>query len=76
MAKSSDIMTSFYDWEGDACRLHEHANGDLTADIYRAGRGTLPISPTDLQFHASEINETRYKELVQEEIALSKHREG
>ena len=60
----------YFAWEGDACRLHELDNGDQSADIYRAGKGLLPISPTDLLFKATEISHAHYQELVDEEIAL------
>jgi hypothetical protein len=66
--------TRYFNWEGDACRLHEQKDGSQTADIYRAGRGILPISPADLFFCASEIGYGRYKELVEEEDALSEPR--
>jgi|CXWL01.1.fsa_nt_gi L-rhamnose isomerase len=76
MAKQNQnkVSISYYNWEGDACRVHEDAKGNLTADIYRAGKGTLPVSPTDVMFNSREIGEDEYKELVLEEIAISKKR--
>lgn len=64
----------YFAWEGDACRLHEQPDGSQMADIYRAGRGILPISPADLLFCASEIGYARYGELVEEEDALFERR--
>ena len=64
----------YFNWEGDACRLHEQKDGSQTADIYRAGRGILSISPADLLFCAPEIGYARYGELVEEEDALSQRR--
>lgn len=74
MSNTSEVSISYYSWEGDACRLHEHPNGDMTADIYRAGEGVLPINVTDILFGAKRISEEAYKELVLEEIALSKRK--
>ncbi|MGA7077081.1 MAG: hypothetical protein WBQ43_05120 [Terriglobales bacterium] len=62
--------TSYYAWEGDACRLHEKKNGDQVADIYRGGRGLLPINPADLLFSARQIGPAEYRDLVHEEKAL------
>ena len=62
--------TSYYAWEGDACRLHEKKNGDQCADIYRGGKGLLPINPADLLFCAKEIGPAEYRGLVDEEKAL------
>ena len=62
----------YFIWDGDACRLYCHANGDLTADIYRAGKGALPIQAVELLTEAREISEQRYRDLVQEEIMLGR----
>jgi hypothetical protein len=61
--------TRYYEWEGDACRLHEKKNGDQCADIYRGGRGLLPIDPTDLSFNAKHIGHASYQRLVREQKA-------
>jgi hypothetical protein len=61
--------TRYYEWEGDACRLHQKQNGDEFADIYRGGRGLLPIDPTDLSFKAKQIGRASYQKLVREEKA-------
>ncbi len=74
MAKTHEPNISYYRWEGDACRLIEDENGRITADIYRAGRGHLPISESDILFNGVIINEEEYKELVLEEIALKKNK--
>jgi hypothetical protein len=57
-AKSPITRTRYFNWEGDACQLHELENGDQTADIYRAGKGFLSTAPTDLLFKAKEISAT------------------
>jgi hypothetical protein len=62
--------TSYYAWEGDACRLHEKKNGDQVADVYRGGKGLLPIHPADLMFCARQIGPAEYRDLVHEEKAL------
>ena len=36
--KPPSAVTSYHSWEGDACRLHKGQDGQLTADIYRAGK--------------------------------------
>lgn len=65
---------SYYSWEGDACRVVENENGNITADIYRGGKGLLSVNPTDVMFNGSKINEIQYKELVREEIALRRRK--
>lgn len=65
---------SYYSWEGDACRVVEDVNGNITADIYRGGKGLLSVNPTDVMFNGSKINEIQYKELVREEIALRRRK--
>lgn len=72
MSEQNVQTTTFYRWNGDACRVHEDKDGTLTADVYRAGRGTLPVSATDILYGSVEISEKQYKELVREEIAISK----
>jgi hypothetical protein len=71
-SKPPKTRTRYFNWEGDACQLHELENGDQSADIYRAGKGLLPTAPADLLFKAKEISATAYQELVNEEIALNK----
>jgi len=70
------VSTRFYRWDGDPCRIHSHANGDLTADLYRGGKGHVPVGPVDILFGGSEISESMYQELVLEEIELNKRREN
>jgi hypothetical protein len=70
MSDSPIIRTEFYNLNGDPCRLDRHENGDQTADIYRAGRGILPINPNDLFHSAKEIDSDSYQDLVREKIAL------
>jgi hypothetical protein len=64
----------YYNWEGHACRVYKHANGNTTADIYRGGQGVLPVEPTDVEFEATPISEKAYQELVLEEIDLHKRK--
>ncbi len=70
MAKSPEVITRFFSWEGDACRLHKEASGVLTADLYRGGMGIVPINPSDILFGAKEVSKEAYEALVQEESAL------
>lgn len=74
MTEADEAWVRFFNWEGDACRLHLHANGAMTADLYRAGKGVVPILISDVLDGAREINEEDYKDLVQEEIALHRRR--
>ncbi len=78
MAKQNQnkVSISYYRWEGDPCRMLEDEAGNITADIYRAGRGNVPINETDLMFYGIKISEKEYKDLVLEEIALNKKNEG
>lgn len=70
MSESALQSTSYYRWEGDACRVHEDEHGNLTADIYRSGRGIFPVNATDVLYGSVEISEKQYKELVQQKIAF------
>ena len=56
--------TAFYDWDGDAARLHRHANGDVSADVYRQRRGYVAVSVNDVEWDGVEISEARFNELV------------
>lgn len=70
-----DVTTYYYRWEGDACRLHIHPNGNYTADIYRAKHGILEINhPSDLFYRAVRISQSMYEELVAEEESLSREK--
>ncbi len=72
--KPTDVTVRFYNWEGDAGRIHTHVDGTMKADLYRGGKGVIPIDATDLLFDGKEISEDMYKELVLEEIALRKRK--
>lgn len=61
----------FFRWDGDACRVYLGENGEILADLYRAGKGNVPISETDLWWNGVEISEAMYKELVLEEIRIA-----
>lgn len=56
--------TTFHDWESDACRVHEDGQGNITADIYRAGRGTVKVSAGDVLWNGMQISEAEYNRLV------------
>ncbi len=70
------ISVCFYDWDGDACRVYQHENGEVTADIYRAGRGLIEVKANDVEWEGVEINEASYKKLVLQEIALNKTKDN
>jgi len=72
--KSLKTRTRYYNWEGNACCLHEKENGDQVADIYRAGKGLLSIDSTDLRFSGKQIGPTAQQELVDEEITLHRRK--
>lgn len=74
MSKEQKQNISYYRWEDGACRLIEDENGRITADTYRAGRGNVPISEADILYNGVSISEEEYKQLVLEEIALSKNK--
>jgi hypothetical protein len=65
--------TRYYRWEGDACRIHVDADGDETADTYRAGNVYLPLSAADVVQNGVEIGRAAFQELVNEEEALQKY---
>jgi hypothetical protein len=56
--------TSFHDWEDDACRIHHDERGNVTADLYRPGRGHIPVSPGDVVWCGMQISEAAYNQLV------------
>lgn len=68
MSDTKIIATKFYEWEGDACRVHEDEIGNLTADIYRGGVGFIPMPASDVIWKSKSISEQQYKKLVTEEI--------
>jgi hypothetical protein len=65
--KKREPSTRYYNWEDDACRVHDDGEGKETADIYRAGKGLLPVSPTDVTFKGIQIRREAYDRLVAEE---------
>lgn len=62
--------TRYFRWEGDACRMHTDGTGKETADLYRGGKGFVPISAGDLLFSAVAIGEAEYLTLVEQEDSL------
>lgn len=74
MKKRKEIVTSYYRWEGSACRIHLHPNGDLTADVYNAGQELHETSPTDVHLKAVQIGKHEYDEIVAEEEARHQRR--
>ena len=74
MTEPSETYVLYYNWEGDACRLVQHPDGSMSADLYRGGKGLLPIDIADVLFGAKRISEDMYKELVLEEIARTHHK--
>jgi hypothetical protein len=65
------VETTYFRWDGDACRLHKHKNGRMTADLYRGGVGFVPISPFERDWSVP-ICEEDYKDLVEEEDEVRK----
>ncbi len=68
------IKTSFYSWEGDACRVHEDSMGNLTAEIYHKGRGFVPVKPYNVIDNSPQISEEQFYEIIkddEEEIGLT-----
>lgn len=76
MAKKLKPSIRYYSWEGDACRVHENEIGDMNADIYHAGRGTVPVKPYDVIDNSRQISEAEYKEIVLEDIEYYKKTTG
>jgi hypothetical protein len=74
MTESSDAYIVYCSWEGTPCRLLQHKDGSMTADIYRGGKGLVEIDAGDLLFGAKEISEATYKELVLGAIAREKRK--
>jgi hypothetical protein len=65
--------TRYYRWEGDACRIHTDADGNETADTYRAGNVYFPLSAADVVKNGVEIGRAAFQDLVDEEEALRKY---
>ena len=63
----------YFEWECDACRVIEYANGRVTADLYRGGKGLIEVNSCDVIWGGKEIGEKSYKELVLEEIAMNRN---
>lgn len=76
MPKKLKPSIRYYSWEGDACRVMEDEMGNLDADIYRAGVGTLPVKPYDVIDNSRQISEEKYKEIVLKEIEYHKKKTG
>ena len=74
MSDLKDTAVSYYDWEGEAARVYTHADGSLTADTYRAGKGPLAVDPVDVMFEAKPIGQTQYQDIVLEQIELHKRK--
>lgn len=74
MPEQSAISIHFYDWEGDACRVHTYPNGLRTADLYRSGEGLVKVEAIDVVLGSKRINEANYKELVMEKILIAKNK--
>ncbi len=70
MTETSAVSIRYYNWEGDACRVYCHENGDMTADIYRPGEGPLETEPGHIIYGSRPIGESEYKEMVLRKIAL------
>jgi hypothetical protein len=68
--KQPKSRTRYYEWEGEACRLHKKENGDEVADLYRGGRGLVRVSPTDLHLSARPIGPACYQQLRDEQKTL------
>ncbi len=76
MPKERKTSITYYSWEGEACRVHEDEMGNMEADIYRAGTGTVPVKPYDVIDNSRRISEEEYKDIVLEEIEYHKKKTG
>lgn len=56
--------TRYYRWDGKACRVHEDEQGDLTADVYRAGNDYVSLCATDVIDGPVQIGQAEYERLV------------
>ena len=68
--------TAYYEWEGDACRIHTTRKGQLTADIYRAGRGIVPVAVVDVEWDGFRVSEPAYMRLIALDDALKNKAEN
>ena len=64
LSKKREPSTRYFRWEGDACRVHAHENGDLTADIYRAGIGFLEVCASDVLDSSAQIGREEYEQII------------
>jgi len=76
MGSSESKSVRYFCWEGDACRIHADLSGGWTGDLYRGGKGHLPVSPVGILFGAREIGRDEYDELVGEEDDLRHAKDG
>jgi hypothetical protein len=70
MAKKKESVTEtrYYEWDGAPCRVHRNASGQLTADIYYAKFGHVPLrDPEAIENESLQISRERYDEFVEVE---------
>jgi hypothetical protein len=64
--KKRSLTTRYYHCEGSPARIHEDELRDLTADIYRSGKGIVAVDPTYVYYNSFPISRERYNDLVRE----------
>jgi len=62
-----DAATTYYDWDGAACRLHRHDNGNVTADVFRGGKGLIAMSAATIEWEGAPISAATYHTMVERE---------
>ncbi len=65
--KEPEAGTRYYEWNGVPCRLHRSESGDVTADMFYAEFGHVPIEPKLIEDCPFVISSKRYDEFVEAE---------
>lgn len=69
--KKSVAETRYFEWAGAPCRVHRSASGKVTADIYYAEFGHVPLKDAEdveaIEDESFELSQERYDEFVEVE---------
>jgi hypothetical protein len=63
--KEPEAGTRYYEWNGVPCRVHSGESGDVTADMFYAEFGHVPIDPKLIEGGTFVISRDRYDEFVE-----------
>lgn len=65
--KKPEAGIRYYEWNGVPCRIHCSESGDVTADMYYAEFGHVPVEPKPIEDGSFVISRDRYDEFVEVE---------